>query len=71
MKTLLLLFKSTRAVIRAEKLFRQHHIPCRVIPVPREISSECGMSLQIRKEYESEALSILGDAGLQVKVHNR
>jgi hypothetical protein len=48
MKRYLALYRTTRSVIRAERLCRSHGIVCRIIPVPRSISSECGMSI----EYE-------------------
>jgi len=46
----LLLFQSTRAVIKAERLCRRSGLACKVIPVPRLISSECGMAIEIRPE---------------------
>lgn len=33
--------------MRAERVCTRSRIPCRVIPVPREISSECGIALDI------------------------
>ena len=44
---MLLLFQSTHDVILAEKAIRQQGIPRRVIPVPRSVSSQCGMALEI------------------------
>lgn len=55
-------FRSTREVVKAERICREHGITCKVIPVPREISSECGMALQIEqqdKEIVSEVLKNL------------
>ena len=42
-----ILFKTTRDAIRAERLCKRNDISCKVIPVPRDISSECGMALEI------------------------
>jgi hypothetical protein len=50
MKRHLALFQSTRAVIRAERLGKKHGIRCSIIPVPRGISSECGMAIEIDPE---------------------
>jgi len=70
MSRLLLLFDSTRAVIRAEKLCRQHQIPCQIIPVPRKISSECGMSIEISASFLEEVRDFLEENGLIVKCYN-
>ena len=47
MKRHLVLFKSTRAVIKAERLGKKNGIRCSIIPVPRTISSECGMAIEV------------------------
>ena len=47
MKRHLALFQSTRAVIKAERLLVKHALRCKIIPVPRIISSECGMAIEI------------------------
>lgn len=47
MRCCLALFQSTRAVIQAERLCKKNNLSCKVIPVPRSISSECGMALEI------------------------
>ncbi len=56
---MLFLFQSTHDVILAEKAVRTRSIPCRVIPVPRSISSQCGMALEITGEYAEEAKRLL------------
>jgi hypothetical protein len=56
---MLLLFRSTHDVIKAEKALRQQRIPRRVIPVPRSISSQCGMALEIAPEHAEEAIELL------------
>ena len=39
------LFDTTQAAIRAEKVLKQANILTKLIPVPRHISSNCGISL--------------------------
>ena len=56
---MLFLFQSTHDVILAERAVRTRGIPCRVIPVPRSISSECGMALDIGKDRAQEAADLL------------
>jgi hypothetical protein len=58
---MLFLFKSTRDVMAAEKIIRAAAIPCRMVPIPRSISSECGMGIKIDPEYADAASSLLKD----------
>lgn len=58
MKRHLLLFQSTRAVIKAERICKKNGVYCRIIPVPRTISSECGMAIEIEQK-DRETLSAL------------
>jgi hypothetical protein len=56
---MLLLFQSTHDVILAEKAIREQGIPRRVIPVPRSISSQCGMALEIALEDREKVVELL------------
>ena len=56
---MLLLFQSTHDVILAEKALRLEGIPRRVIPVPRSISSQCGMALEITPDNAEKAIELL------------
>jgi hypothetical protein len=40
------LFQSVSQAIRAEKLLLGAGIPCKLIPVPRHLSSDCGVCLR-------------------------
>lgn len=41
------LFKNAREVIRADAAARGAGLDCRVMPVPEEFSTECGMCLYV------------------------
>jgi hypothetical protein len=41
------LFHSTSSAIRAESLARQAGIEVKLIPVPRQLSSDCGVCLRV------------------------
>ena len=69
MKTLLL-FRTTHAVIKAERLCRKQNPAVRVIPVPREISSECGMALELPPGHAEDIASRLRKAGITVEIAN-
>lgn len=65
MKRYLVLFKNTRAVISAERLCRKHCIACKILPVPRSISTECGMAIEYQLEDRETIGKILDDAELE------
>jgi hypothetical protein len=44
---ILLLFQSIHQVLCAEKLLQGQGIWCDLVPTPKEISSNCGMSLEV------------------------
>lgn len=43
------LFHSTAHAIRAEKVLQQAGLPIKMIPTPRQISSDCGMALRFAR----------------------
>jgi len=61
-----ILFPSIHFALRAEKLMKQKGIPHKLIPVPRHLSSDCGVCLRIPWEKKEEVLSILSEAGVKV-----
>ena len=40
------LFESTSAAVRAEKEVKKHGLKVKLIPVPRHLSSDCGICLR-------------------------
>ena len=58
MSRLLALFQSTHDVIKAERLCIRQGIPCKVIAAPREITSECGLAIEVAEERR-EAIEAL------------
>lgn len=60
----LLLFKTTHDVIKAERLCRKAGLPVQVIPVPREISSECGMALEPPADRIEQTVICIHEAGI-------
>lgn len=44
------LFHTSSHAIRAEKILRQAGIPCRLTPVPRHLSSDCGVCIRLRRD---------------------
>jgi hypothetical protein len=65
------IFESTRAVIKAEGTVRSAGIDCKVIPVPRSISPQCGMALEIPDDKAQTGTRMLTEIGIAVKIFDR
>jgi hypothetical protein len=61
------LFDSTSAALRAEKVVGERGIPVKLIPVPRQISSDCGVCLRFPQDQEAQVRTILQDAGVDLQ----
>jgi len=60
------LFPSIHFAIRAEKLMKEKGISYKLIPVPRHLSSDCGVCLRIPWEKKEEVLALLAQAKVKV-----
>ena len=60
------LFESVHRVMRAEKVLKEKGIEVDLIPVPREISSDCGVAVEVSKESEEEAFLILEERRISI-----
>lgn len=52
-------FHNTHHAIGAEKLLLNSKLPIQMIPVPKEISSGCGLALKISPNAIDDSISIL------------
>ncbi|MBM4353428.1 MAG: DUF3343 domain-containing protein [Deltaproteobacteria bacterium] len=59
------LFDSTSAALRAEKLSRAAGLDVKLIPVPRHLSSDCGLCLRFRESDREPVTRILAESGLE------
>lgn len=59
--TSVVLFDSTGHALRAEKLIKAAQIPCKLIPVPRHLSSDCGICLRFSTDAKEQITNILQD----------
>lgn len=62
-----ILVHSTSHAIRAEKMLQAAGIPCKMIPVPRHISSDCGVCVRIGRADVEAARRTLEAAGLEIE----
>lgn len=61
-----LLFESVHRVMKAEKILKGKGIRVDLTPVPREISSDCGVAIELPAECEEEALHILRENRISI-----
>ena len=66
------IFHSIHRVLKAEKLLKQAGISFLLIPVPRQLTSDCGLALRFAPSERDALLNVLGEAGLPpVELHSR
>jgi hypothetical protein len=53
--------------MRVEKLLRDEGIPCKMIPVPRHISSDCGACVRIRHQDMDAVRRVVEAARIEVE----
>ncbi|PIE80077.1 MAG: hypothetical protein CSA15_02330 [Candidatus Delongbacteria bacterium] len=63
----IMLFDSTNQVMMAESLLIEAGIEIRLVPIPREISSSCGVCVRYREEDEKKIVDYLSNNGLKYK----
>ena len=56
---LVITFPSTHYALKAEKVLEEAGLEIELIPVPRELSSSCGLAIPILEEEEDKAVEIL------------
>jgi hypothetical protein len=60
-------FASTHFAIRAEKLAKEKGLEVKLIPVPRYLSSDCGVCLRFSWDQKREIEEILNRAYIQME----
>lgn len=58
---------STSHAMRIEKLLKEKEIPCKMIPVPRQISSDCGVCVRILKTNVEAARQAVEEARVEIE----
>ncbi len=61
---LIISFKTTTSAMAAERFCLEQKLPGRLIPIPREITSGCGLAWKAKPEEESLLTTALHDNGL-------
>ena len=60
------LFHTNSAVLRAEKILRREGFTIKLIPVPRHLSSDCGIALRFDADAGTRVCEILKEAGVSI-----
>ena len=67
-----ILFAGTSHAVRAESLLVRAGVECRLVPVPRMLSSDCGVCVRLEPGDEDRALRVLAQAGVDIEsVHTQ
>lgn len=62
-----LLVQSTSHALRVEKLLRGEGIVCKMIPVPRHISSDCGLCVRVLRRDADAARGVVEAAAMEIE----
>jgi len=64
--TCVIILSSIHRVMKAEKLLKGRGLKVDLIPVPREISSDCGVALELPSEMGEEALRLMDESRITI-----
>lgn len=60
-----LLVYSTSHALRIEKMLKEEGIGCKLVPVPRHLSSDCGICVRFREEDREQVRNIVEATGIE------
>lgn len=58
------IFHSIHRVMKAEKILKSKRAPILLVPIPRQLTSDCGLALRYTEADREQVEGILEDAGL-------
>ena len=64
---LVAIFHSIHRVMKAEKLLKQASKKVLLIPVPRQLTSDCGLAIRFAQELRAEIEEVLSTSNLQIQ----
>ncbi|PIE51649.1 hypothetical protein CSA37_10585 [Candidatus Fermentibacteria bacterium] len=62
---LYMIFKTMTHVLMAQRAAREAGVQCRMVPIPRKLSTDCGMCIILNAEHSAAFLEALGKKGLK------
>jgi hypothetical protein len=63
------LFHTTTSALRAEKILQKNGLTVKLIPTPRELSSDCGIALRFEWDDRERVAAGLDFAGVEHEIH--
>ncbi|HAE58052.1 MAG TPA: hypothetical protein DCG54_00705 [Anaerolineae bacterium] len=63
------LFHTTTSALRAEKILQKIGLTVKLIPTPRELSSDCGIALRFQLTDREAVEKGLTEAGVDAEIH--
>jgi hypothetical protein len=60
------LYHTTNHALRSEKVLTREGLACKLVPVPRHLSSDCGLSLRVARHDVARIRQILRDARVEI-----
>lgn len=67
-KFLIFSAESTHLVMQVEKMFTENEISCRVIPLPVEISANCGLAVRVEINNLEKAKKIIEEREIKTDI---
>jgi len=61
-----ILFHTTSSVLRSEKLLIREGVEVKLIPTPRQLSSDCGIALRFDWNCRDRITSVLEEARVEI-----
>jgi Putative Se/S carrier protein-like len=61
---LVAIFHSIHRVMKAEKILKQRRLDILLIPVPRQLASDCGLAIRMAPEIRAAVWELLDQEGL-------
>jgi hypothetical protein len=58
---------STSHALHIEKILAQQQIDCKLVPVPRQLSSDCGVCVRITADQSQTVEQIVVDTGIEIE----
>ncbi len=58
---------STSHALKAERILQGMEVECKLIPVPRHLSSDCGVCVRIERADRQKADQALRAAGMEIE----
>ncbi|MCK8827837.1 DUF3343 domain-containing protein [Natroniella acetigena] len=62
----LYVFNSTHHALKAEQVLKDNEYQLMMVPIPTEITADCGTAIKLDIEDEQGALSVLTEANVQL-----